>query len=102
MGSSVSPVFASFVSECRKRSLRLATSIRSGLHPWAIRLWPPTKREAMLKESLLSSALFDPEYYLEQNPDVAAAGIDPAIHNIRFGGIEGRNPSAAFDASAYL
>jgi GT2 family glycosyltransferase/glycosyltransferase involved in cell wall biosynthesis len=103
MHSGLSPLFASVASGCRKRFLRLIASIPPELHTFALRLWlPAAKREAMLKESLLASALFDPEYYLEQNPEVAAAGIDPAIHYIRFGGIEGRNPSAAFDASAYL
>lgn len=37
---------------------------------------------------------FDPNYYLEQNPDVLAAGIDPLTHFLVFGRDEGRLPMA--------
>lgn len=33
---------------------------------------------------------FDPARYLEANPDVAAAGVDPAWHFLHFGSAEGR------------
>lgn len=33
---------------------------------------------------------FDPNFYLEQNPDVAKAGVDPLQHYIQFGQMEGR------------
>lgn len=33
---------------------------------------------------------FDPERYLELNPDVKKAGLDPALHYMRFGHREGR------------
>lgn len=46
--------------------------------------------------------LFDPEYYLSNNPDVAAAGADPLAHFIQHGGIEGRDPHPLFDSSWYL
>ena len=35
-------------------------------------------------------AAFDPDAYLEANPDVAAAGVDPGIHYLEFGFREGR------------
>jgi hypothetical protein len=35
-------------------------------------------------------AQFDPQLYLEANPDVAAAGMDPAEHYLRYGESEGR------------
>ncbi|MGD9610370.1 MAG: glycosyltransferase [Desulfovibrionaceae bacterium] len=38
--------------------------------------------------------LFDQAYYLERNPDVAAAGLDPAGHFIAHGWKEGRTPHA--------
>lgn len=44
---------------------------------------------------------FDPEYYLGNYPDVAAAGIDPAEHYLRWGHREGRHPSASFDTGFY-
>ena len=47
-------------------------------------------------------ALFDASYYLAQNPDVAAAGVDPYQHYITFGWKEGRDPSPYFDTKYYL
>jgi len=51
---------------------------------------------------LLISGTFDANYYLRQNPDVAAARIDPALHFMMHGVREGRNPNAFFDTSWYL
>jgi len=39
-------------------------------------------------------AAFDPAGYLAQNPDIAAVGMDPALHFLRHGRIEGRLPKA--------
>ncbi len=50
---------------------------------------------------LRQSALFDSAYYLAQNPDVAAAGMDPVQHYLLYGAAEGRAPSARFSATAY-
>ena len=49
-----------------------------------------------------ASGLFDFEFYLSANPDVASAGIDLIEHYIRWGECEGRRPSKDFDPSAYL
>lgn len=48
------------------------------------------------------SGLFDPEYYLHNNPDVARAGVPALWHFMRHGAKEGRNPSPLFDISFYL
>ena len=45
--------------------------------------------------------LFDAAYYLANNPDVAAAGVDPYQHYITTGWKEGRNPSALFNTNYY-
>lgn len=45
---------------------------------------------------------FDPAYYLEIYPDIAAAGIDPFEHYLHTGYCEGRNPSAGFDTQYYI
>ena len=42
---------------------------------------------------LEDGTLFDPVYYLESNPDVAAASVDPAAHYTQFGELEGRLPN---------
>ena len=46
--------------------------------------------------------LFDSNYYLAENPDVAAAGVDPYQHYIDDGWHEGRNPDQYFDTNYYL
>lgn len=46
--------------------------------------------------------IFDPEYYLETNPDVINSGIDPYVHYVLKGAAELRNPGPLFDASFYL
>jgi hypothetical protein len=37
---------------------------------------------------------FDPVNYLNKNPDVAAAGVDPLQHYLAFGAHEGRDPNS--------
>ena len=46
--------------------------------------------------------LFDDDYYLAHNPDVAASGNNPSAHFHDYGWKEGRDPSAAFSTQAYL
>ncbi|WP_269900186.1 hypothetical protein [Paenalcaligenes faecalis] len=48
---------------------------------------------------------FDAAWYLEQYPDIAADPVqseNPALHYMRMGGFEGRNPSPHFDSAFYL
>ena len=51
---------------------------------------------------LSDSDLFEPGWYLQQYPDVAASGADPARHYLEFGWQEGRNPGPEFSTKAYL
>ena len=46
------------------------------------------------------SGLFDPEWYLAQNPDIA--GLDPLDHYLKHGGREGRAAGPGFDSASYL
>ncbi|MGZ8157385.1 MAG: glycosyltransferase, partial [Methylobacter sp.] len=48
------------------------------------------------------NSLFDSRWYLEQNPDVAAVGINPLVHYLTAGAVEGRNPNPLFDSRWYL
>lgn len=43
---------------------------------------------------------FDPAFYLEQNPDVRAAGIPPLVHFLQHGLAEGRRPSVEYDTAS--
>ena len=44
-------------------------------------------------------AFFDPEWYLEINPDVEAAGVDPSKHYMSHGRFEGRMPCSLVAAA---
>jgi len=52
--------------------------------------------------ALRQSTWFDAEWYLENYPDVAAAGIDPVIHYLEHGALEGRDPGPRFSTTYYL
>ena len=53
-------------------------------------------------QGLNPDALFDTNYYLTQNPDVKAAGVDPLLHYEAYGWREQRDPSLLFSVSKYL
>jgi glycosyltransferase involved in cell wall biosynthesis len=44
---------------------------------------------------LRRSSLFDGDYYLSRYPDVAEAGLNPLMHYVEHGAIEGREPFAS-------
>jgi glycosyltransferase involved in cell wall biosynthesis len=48
------------------------------------------------------SGLFDADFYLARNPDVAASGVDPLVHYLSVGATEGRDPNPVFDTAHYL
>lgn len=57
------------------------------------------------KDDLLlirKSGLFDEQWYLANNPDVAHSQMDPALHYLLYGGFEARDPSTLFDSDWYL
>ncbi|WP_347331334.1 hypothetical protein [Marinimicrobium locisalis] len=53
-------------------------------------------------ELIRASELFDEAWYLQQNPDVSAQSIEPALHYVKYGGAEGRAASPQFDSASYL
>ena len=53
-------------------------------------------------EKIRSSPLFDGAWYLRQYPDVARSGLSPALHYLRHGGVQRRDPGPNFDARAYV
>jgi hypothetical protein len=46
--------------------------------------------------------LFDGDWYLRENEDVARSGINPLVHYLRQGAKEGRDPHPLFDTGWYL
>src|SRR5690606_6006148 len=68
----------------------------------AVPVAPDAEASARLDAALLEAAgTFDANYYLANNPDVAAAGGDPLLHFCRYGWKELRNPSPGFDVWWY-
>lgn len=53
-------------------------------------------------ELLRGSALFDRDFYYQENPDIAAAGLDPVEHYLEHGAYEGRKPHALFEVEEYI
>jgi hypothetical protein len=53
------------------------------------------------EQVLRASGLFDNAWYLDQYPDVAAAGIEPLAHYLANGSNESRLPNALFDTAWY-
>jgi SAM-dependent methyltransferase/glycosyltransferase involved in cell wall biosynthesis len=51
---------------------------------------------------LRESTLFQPAWYLERYPDVAANGADPAAHYLTRGWLENRDPGPDFSTAGYL
>jgi len=63
------------------------------------------RRNRKLREDIAlirSSGLFDEQWYLANNPDVAQAGVDPACHYLLYGGFESRDPGPNFSSAWYL
>ncbi|MEP4699657.1 MAG: hypothetical protein ABJZ79_00780, partial [Parasphingorhabdus sp.] len=56
----------------------------------------------MLAEMDRIRVAFDAEFYLSKYPGVAAAGVDPLEHYVRFGWKEGRDPSPEFSTLYYM
>lgn len=61
------------------------------------RLGPPSPVEA----EIVASGIVDPEWYLDLNPDVRRAGMDPVLHFARHGFREGRQPNPLFTGRWY-
>ncbi|AHX60274.1 hypothetical protein [Aeromonas media] len=83
-------------------SWKATAPIRALRNPVGMR---KNKQEKKLQESIQliqNSDLFDPQWYLAQNPDVRESGIDPARHYLIFGGFENRDPSSSFSSQYYL
>lgn len=94
---------ASLQQQCRKQAelnisllKKLSEHLQSSI-PASI---PDTLRADYLL--LLASGYFEPDTYLDNNPDVKAAGIDPLLHFLESGGAEGRSCGSKFDNAAYL
>ncbi len=70
---------------------------------WTVTLRLPERmRLRAQKKFVLESGLFDTEFYLQHNRDVAEAGMDPVEHYLAMPGGRSRNPHPLFDTNWYL
>jgi hypothetical protein len=53
-------------------------------------------------ETIAASRLFDEEFYLRRNPDVAASRVPAVIHYVLVGASEGRDPHPLFSTAFYV
>lgn len=51
---------------------------------------------------IISSHLFDKQWYLRNNPDVVRKKVNPLYHYLEYGGMEGRDPGPNFSSNWYL
>lgn len=65
------------------------------------RLWNALRWRRHI-ELVRRSGLVNAVWYIQQNPDVAAEGIDPVEHYVRHGVKDGRDPNPHFDTEWYL
>lgn len=62
---------------------------------WMNEIWSDRQ---LRSQFILDSRLVDPEYYLQQYPDIRAANIDPALHYSTQGILECRSPRSCIGA----
>ena len=60
------------------------------------------EREMQDAARLRATPILDANWYLDRYPDVAAAEIDPALHYLRSGAAELRDPGPYFSTARYL
>jgi 2-polyprenyl-3-methyl-5-hydroxy-6-metoxy-1,4-benzoquinol methylase len=91
-------VVTRFSARIRLRGRRIVASLLPGRVKGYIR-----QRQVKRRARVITKAgLFDSAYYLSQNPDVGAAGLEPIHHYLSYGAAEGRDPHEMFDTSFYL
>ena len=67
-----------------------------------LKSWLLSLRNHVNLRIITASYFFNPYWYLFVYPDVAKAGVDPALHYLLHGGREGRHPGPYFDCRFYL
>lgn len=62
----------------------------------------PTPAELADLERIRASPLFDGPWYLQEYPKVIRTGLSPALHFLRLGAAQRKDPGPSFSVSAYL
>jgi hypothetical protein len=79
----------------REAARELGRAVKAMVGGQGARLVPGRFRIRRQAEMLKRSGLFDARWYLENYPDVAENGGDPALHYLLYGAEEGREPNGA-------
>jgi GT2 family glycosyltransferase len=82
-----------------RRAPGLARALRNAVRTRGVRSGLRLLRDY---QALLSTRLFDADFYAHRNPDVVAAGMDLHLHYLVHGANEGRDPGPEFSTSWYL
>lgn len=61
-----------------------------------------TEEEIADSHELRGSDLFDGAWYLRAYPEVVSTGLSPALHYLRLGAAEGKDPGPEFNTKRYL
>lgn len=86
----------------RQSILRILKRWFSRYKPKPVAPQAVTATTPSLLSKLEHSSLFDADWYLANNTDVAAAGMSAALHYLHHGAAEGRVPCPGFDEDYYL
>jgi hypothetical protein len=86
------------LAELKSRPLQslLPDPLRRRLEKW--REWNRLRADI---RTIRRSGLFDADWYSARYGDVARSGLDPLYHYVRYGALEGRDPSPDFDTDWY-
>lgn len=76
----------------RRRGLLRRTPVEGG----------PTPEELVALERIRATPLFDGPWYLRQYPKVVRTGLSPALHFLRIGARQRKDPGPHFAVEAYL
>ena len=84
-----------YVTACAAwRSFKAAKAV-------AINTWRSERNAIANIDLIRNSEFFDAEWYIKNNPDVEASGMDPALHYATHGHYGNRNPSPYFVNEEY-
>ncbi|MET1133982.1 MAG: hypothetical protein ABWX60_11225 [Aeromicrobium sp.] len=93
------------ISRVLDARLTAEETVTSGPKGWLKRRILPnaaTSEEIADARELRASALFDGPWYLRAYPEVVATGLSPALHYLRRGATEGKDPGPEFSTRRYL
>lgn len=93
------------ISRALDAHLTRTETVAEGPKGWIKRRVLPnvaTPEEAADLSELRASSLFDGPWYLRTYPEVVATGMSPALHYLRLGAAEGKDPGPDFSTKHYV